>query len=350
MPVDKRLLESCIQEAFGGDDELVALAQKKYAENDKLAVQFVGGFTRTQDYTQKTQALATDRQKVEQQAQQYQTALEQSETEKNAILKKLATSNMTVAQARQALQNVKDTYQLSDDDIPGMSDLITTAKTGQVVDSTPDLDTRFSQFEDRLMKSFEKKFVGDLSPELSAMATLPLIWNDVNSQHQELTGKRLTFEEQQKILEAARKESKSIRQVWEDQHGIGEIRLTKRDEATEKRVRDTIAAEEAEKRSQQAMGVIRPQQTEQNDAGISRAFKKQFKTYDQDPMEQTQSVRSGEPTRDGRQNSNSNERRMPSAADRQGLRGAEKAAQKFLAKGGTAALGKKAAEPVRQSA
>ena len=56
--IDKALLESCIAEAAGDDAEMSTFLRERYAKNEALAARFVGGFTRTADYTQKTQALS----------------------------------------------------------------------------------------------------------------------------------------------------------------------------------------------------------------------------------------------------------------------------------------------------
>ena len=68
MPVDQKLLESCILEAAGDDAEMATFLRERYAKNDGLAAKFVGGFTRTADYTQKSQALAAERKQLETQS------------------------------------------------------------------------------------------------------------------------------------------------------------------------------------------------------------------------------------------------------------------------------------------
>ena len=60
MPVDKQILEQCIAEAAGDDKEMADFLRTRYAANDALAVKFVGGFTRTADYSRKRRRSLTN--------------------------------------------------------------------------------------------------------------------------------------------------------------------------------------------------------------------------------------------------------------------------------------------------
>src|SRR5690349_3901444 len=187
MPVDPKILEACIAEAAGEDAEMATFLRERYAKNDALATKFVGGFMRQADYTQKSMSMADEKKKYEGATKQLETvrhALEAAETEKNQILQDLSKHRVSTAKARELMKILQDKYQLTDEDLPGMSDLIETAKTRTPVDSTPDLDTKLADFKTSIMSEMEKKFVGALTPELSAMANLPLIWNEIGREHE----------------------------------------------------------------------------------------------------------------------------------------------------------------------
>ena len=143
MAIDKETLRATIREAVGDDNELYALMEQKLLANDATATQFLSGFMRNKDYTTKTQTLAEERrsmdgerQNLNGQVEQYRQLLEAAEADKGKVLKDLATHKVTVAQAHARLKHIKDTYNLSDDDIPQFGDLIDTTKSGKPVDSS----------------------------------------------------------------------------------------------------------------------------------------------------------------------------------------------------------------------
>ncbi|HKS74446.1 MAG TPA: hypothetical protein VJQ82_14685, partial [Terriglobales bacterium] len=290
MPVDPKILEACIAEAAGEDAEMVTFLRERYAKNDALAAKFVGGFMRQSDYTQKSQDLAKQRTQFEGASKQLETvrhALEAAETEKNQILQDLSKHRVSTAKARELMKILQDKYQLTDEDLPGMSDLIETAKTGKPVDNTEDIDSKLKSFGENLMAQMEKKFVGALTPELSAMANLPLIWNEIGREHEDLTGKRLSFAEQQEILKNARESNIPLRQAWEEKFQVGGddgLRMKKRDERLKSQWAQERDAADADRRQKEALNVVAPAQQELGDgAGISRAFKTRFKTFEPDP-------------------------------------------------------------------
>ena len=97
MPVDKKVLEDCILEASGDDQEMATFLRERYAKNDALASKFIGGFTRTADYTKKTQALSarekefgTKSADLEKQLAATRTQLQAADTEKAQIMNMLA--------------------------------------------------------------------------------------------------------------------------------------------------------------------------------------------------------------------------------------------------------------------
>lgn len=351
MPVDKKVLDQCIAEAADGQPEMVTYLTDYYTKNDAAAAKFVGGFMRSSDYTKKTTELATQRSEYEAQSGQLQSvraALEAAEKEKNGILKELAGQRISTAKASELMRMLQEKYQLTDEDLPGMSDLIQTRKGGKPVDSTEDIDTRMATFKADLMKEMEAKFVGAMTPELSSMAKMPLIWSRIEREHKELTGKELTNEEAQEIYDLAVKGTDSslgkgsLYGVWQDKYQIGGdngLRMQKRDE----RLKSEWAAErdraDAEKMQRQALEVVTPATRELGDGvGISAAFKTKFRTYEMDPEKPAYSAPGGDipsvKVMPGQHVRMDNGARIPAS---------QRAAAKYLERGGPSGYGKKTA-------
>lgn len=356
MPVDKQLLEQCILEVADGDQEYATYLRERYAKNEAGAAKFVGGFMRTSDYTKKTTELATQRQQLESQSGQVgqlQASLQAAEAEKDKIMRELATQRISTAKARELMKLLQDKYALTDDDLPGMSDLIETRKTGTVVDSTPDIETRLASFKTELKSELEKQFVGAMTPELGSMAKIPLIWQEIDREHEELSGKRLTFAEKQEIFDLAQRGTDSsmgkgsIYGIWQDKYNIAGdtgLRMQKRDEKLKAEWQTEMDKKNAEDLQRRALEVVTPAQRELGDgAGISAAFKTRFREYDMDPDKPgtthgvSNETNKGEPTikvLPGQHVRQENGARIPAA---------QRAAAKFLERGGTAGYGRKTA-------
>jgi hypothetical protein len=225
MPVDNATLDRYISDVAGDDQELATALRERLGRNEKAANNFVGGFLRNQDYTQKTQQLSTERGRYESAQQQYEERLSQAEAEKDKIMKDLAEARINGSHASALLRTVKDAYGLTDNDLPGIDDIKATARTGRVVDSTPDLDQRLGSFKAEIMK----EITSSLIPEISGLAILGPVWSDIGYEHEKLFGSRLTKKEQSEILADARKENKSLEAVWQDKYGVPDKRLEVRD-------------------------------------------------------------------------------------------------------------------------
>jgi hypothetical protein len=284
VPVDKAVLEQCIVEQADGDAEYADFLRKRYAGNDALAVKFVAGYMRTADYTQKSQALAADRKKWEsdsagltQQLETARQALDSVNTEKDKILKELAGHRITTAKARELMRMLQEKYEVSEADLPGMTDLIETAKTGRPVDSTPDVETRLTAMIGDLEKRLKGQFVDTLKTELGAMTDLDIIWPELAYEHEQLMGKPITAQERREILDGARKGEGSIRGVWEKKFNIdgdNGLRMQKRDERIIAENRTKWEAEQADKISKKALEVVTPMPGEvAGGAGVSLAFR-----------------------------------------------------------------------------
>ena len=304
MPVDKALLESCIAEAAGDDAEMATFLRERYSKNDALAAKFVGGYMRQSDYTKKTQELSESKKQFDgsqKELDALRKTLEAAEVEKNKIMRDLAGKTITVEKARAALSFLGEKYGLTDEDLPGMGDLIATRKTGEVKDTTDDFDTRLAAAKKEWMAEAEQKFAGTLIPELGSMAVLPIIWDEISREHQELTGKPLTYAEKQEIYKVAREgKSGGLRDVWEQKYNVsGEsgLRMQKRDERLKAEWSSQREKDDADRRSREALEVVTPAQKDMGAGpGISAAFKTRFREYPMDPNQPVTQGADGTPT------------------------------------------------------
>jgi hypothetical protein len=163
-------------------------------------------------------------------------------------------------------------------------------------------------------------------------------------------GKPLSFAEQQELLKLARAGTDtslgkgSLMGVWQDKYGIGGddgLRMKKRLDTYAKSEREKWEKEQADQRSKDALAVVNPQAKEFEGAGISPAFKTEFKVHQMDPNTQpgTSGVKAGEvPTMAVPPGTHI--RQPGGAAGR--VPAAQRAATKFVERGGVGGYGRKA--------
>jgi outer membrane murein-binding lipoprotein Lpp len=324
MPVDKEALKDAIREAAGEDGELYAFLEQKMLANDKIATQFLGGFMRNKDYTQKNQALATDRQTIEadrktmeDKMEQFRQLLEAAEVEKAKVLKDLAQHKIDVATSQARLKHIKQTYQLSDDDIPNIPDQIETFQTRRPVDTSTDIDTKLADFKKDFKDDITKYLAEKLVPELGGMAQLDIIWADIRDQHRELTGKRMSAKEAQELFNEADRRGRagkpiSLASLWEEKYDVPALRQKHHDEDLSKKLRADWDAEQAAKLSEAALAGVRPGAMEQG-LRTSHVFDHKFKVHEETQPQAAPKLREA-----------------PSAADRQALSGAERASRRYI--------------------
>lgn len=324
MPVDKEALRDAIREAVADDGELYAVLEQKLLANDKLATNFLGGFMRNRDYTTKTQALASDRQTMadekrtmEGQLEQYRQLLQAAEVDKAKVMKELQQHKIDVATANTRLKHIKQTYQLSDDDIPTIPDQIETYQTRKVVDSSVDIDQKLAEHEKKIQEWIAQRLV----PELGGMAQLDIVWNDIRDEHRELTGKRMSAKEAQELLNEADRRGKagrpiSLKALWEEKYDASALRQKHHDDGLEKELRAKWDAEQQAKISEAAMQGIRPGM-EQQGLRTSQIFDHKFKVHEGTEPAAAPKLRE-----------------TPSAAERQALSGGERATKRYLERRG----------------
>lgn len=324
MPVDQDTLNKYITDVAGDDQELATILRDKLGAKESAATRFVGGFLRTSDYTQKTQELSRQRQQFEAAQQDYETRLTQAETEKDQIMKDLADSRISAAHATTLLNHVKQAYALTDADLPGLKDVQETARSGKVVDSTPDLDSRFTKFEQQIMDKITKQLV----PEISGLAALTPVWNDIEHEHQSLFGKRLTRAEEQALLKQAREENRSLDSVWQDKYNVTDKRLEVRDSGNRDKWRREWEDEQAKKNQEAALRGVNPDSREfAMEDRQSPLFKRSFMPHEESANGGTTAVdRQAAP--------------VHSDAARERMSGADRAAAKFIERQRSGQLGK----------
>lgn len=324
MPIDKETLKAVIREAAGEDTELAAFLDQKLQASDEAATRFVAGFMRDRDYRTKTQALASDRQTMDQekatwdgQVQQYRQLLEQAETEKGQIMKELAAHRVSVAEAQARLKHLKQVYALSDDDVPNIPDQVETYQKRKVVDNSTDIDEKLAALEKKITTYVAERLV----PELGGMAQLDIVWNDIRDEHRELTGKRLSAKEQQELLSEADKRGRagrpiSLKALWEEKYDASSLRQKLHDDQFEKTLREKWDTEQRTKISEAAMEGIRPGMERQG-LRTSQIFDHKFKVHEEAEPQAAPKLRE-----------------VPSASDRVALSGAERASKRFLERRG----------------
>ena len=324
MPVDQASLEKYITDVAGDDQDLAALLREKLGTKEQAASRFVGGFLRNQDYTQKTQDLAKQRQQFEALNQDYEQRLTTAETEKDQIMKDLANERISASKAQAMLRTVKQAYALTDADLPGIDDVQATARTGKVVDSTPDLEDRLTKFEQQMMDKLSKRLI----PEISALAMLGPVWNSIERDHQRLFGKELDKREEADLLKQAREENRSLESVWSEKYNVSDKRLEVRDKDLETRLRQKWDDEQAKKNQEAALRGVNPESREYAlEDRQSPLFKRSFM-----PKEETTDNKGAPPAPTPRPVQSDGNRERGGAADR--------AAAKFMERARNGQLGK----------
>ena len=115
------------------------------------------------------------------------------------------------------------------------------------------------------------------------MAVIPLIWSEIDREHEELTGKKLTFAEKQEIYKAARDGQDSsmgkgsIMGIWQDKYkvaGDDGLRMQKRDERMKAQWQADREKADADRRQKEALEVVTPKPVDLGQGnGISLAFR-----------------------------------------------------------------------------
>lgn len=320
MPVDKKVLEAYVREVAGADEALATTMLTTLGANEAAASAFVGGFTRTKDYTQKTQEAATVKQQAEAMATEAAKQAAAADASIKGIMKQLADSRISAATAEARLSHVKETYGLSDEDIPSSGDLKTTVKTGVAtgadgVDVAALIESKLAEQRTSIMKDFETK----LLPNLNGMAMMPGIWADIEAEHKELTGKRMTQAERQELVKTAQSSNTSLVAAWENKYDIGDARQKARDAANRAKWEQEWQDKQTKERSDAAIAGVTGRRDAPATLSTSPVFGKKF-----GQTEQTQQEAAGSGSGSG-----SGQQQQP-VQNQPRLTGAERAATTWL--------------------
>lgn len=337
MAVDSAQLEQYITELAGDDKELGDALREKLTKNQQAAGRFANGFLGRADVTRRQQEVATERKTLEAKQKEYENRLLEGESEKDKIMKDLAAERVSLAKAKSLLNSVKQAYALTDADLPGIEDLKETARTGHVVDSSPDIEARFKALKTEMFNEINNKLI----PELGSMAILPTIWADMSYEHERLFGKRLTKKEQGEILKEAREQNKSIEGVWSDRYSVDDKRLEVRDADNKKKYRQEWEDERAKRDQEMALSGVRPESDFSSlDDRQSPIFKRNFAPVEEKTTSAT----------DGKGPVQQQPPAARSDAGKERMGGAERAAAKFMERAKSGQLGKPLEAPARKTA
>jgi hypothetical protein len=223
MAIDTNRLTSLIDE-LGLSPEDAAYLTKSLTNpaNETQATRFISQRERHDDYTRRTQALATDRANLERTANDkvaaYQQQLNDADARIRQVVDDFEKARISAATAEARLQKVKLTYGLSDQDIPPIDPVTPSANANQPPAGLS---------EDRvlqLLTKFRTDLINDLKPELQSFPKVAAVMGDIARRHFELTGKHLSLDEQNDIIKTSSGENgPTLINAWRDKYKIGDI-------------------------------------------------------------------------------------------------------------------------------
>ena len=225
MPITKDQLQPLVAE-IGFDGEKAEQFMADLLANQEAATKFVGQRLRHEDYTKKTTQVAEERKQLEKQATeqitQYANQLRNSQAMLDRVMKDLEAEKISTYTANQRLQRIKETYQLSDDDIPALE---TKNPAGTGGTQTLDIESKLSEFGSKL----KADLIRSLQEDMLALPRITAVQSDIQDEHRELVGKRLTRAEMNDLLAEAEKGKRTLVDVWESKYDIGKLRTDKSD-------------------------------------------------------------------------------------------------------------------------
>lgn len=318
--MSKQTLEQYVTEVAGDNAEIRGKLLEILGANEDAGKKFISGFEARAESTRRFQSASEEKKKAEQLLQDYANRLNTAEVQLKKAMTDLASHRITSAKATAIIDSLKEKYQLSDDDIPSLSEIRQTEQSGKVPKGAADvdIDAKLTEFKTNFMKEFQSK----LMPELTAMGRLGAIWVEIADDHRELTGKRLTQAEKDAIFKHATEKGMPLSDAWEELHNIRATRTTRHEADLEKKFREKWEKERVQKASEDAMQGRRPDGPAIPESQRSRILSKR---NDFKPR-----VDEGQ---DGRQDRQEGRQQMQQKQDTQNqqprLRGAEAAAANF---------------------
>lgn len=218
MPIDKAQLTAYLDE-LGLTDTVRSSVLAELESKPDAATKFVGQRLRHDDYTRKAMELATNKQTLEAQVSQqiagYASELQKANEKAAKIASDFENERISRATADARLAKVKTMYDLSDEDIPPVDQILAKPSTEPAIDIT------------KTLADFRAALLTDIRKDLAAMPSVTATQFDIAAQHQDLFGKRLTRDEMTELVTIAQKNGSNLTQAWESKHGVGELRTTK---------------------------------------------------------------------------------------------------------------------------
>lgn len=247
MAIDKAKLTAYIDE-LGFSDTVRASMLAELESDEGKATKFTGQRLRHDDYTRKTQELSTTRTTLEQAVQTqisgYATELEKANAQIAKIAKDYENESIGKATAEARLMKVKTTYGLSDDDIPPVEAIAAKPATA------PALDVK------TMMEEFRSNLLKEIRTDLQAMPAVTATQMDLQDQHRDLFGKRMTRDEMAELTGIAQTNRTNLQTAWETKHGVQAVRTTKQVESAVAAARTKWDDEQRAARDAEAMSQV----------------------------------------------------------------------------------------------
>lgn len=315
MAIDNARVTSLIDELGleGADKDYFT---KVLTTNEKAATQFVGQRERHDLLTRRTQDLSTKERDLERRANEQVTAYAQQLQEADDRIKKIMTdfekAEISRATAEARLMKVKETYNLSDEDIP-----VVQVQQQQRQQEPQSLDIK------KILTDFKRELLSELSPELAAFPRVAAIQNEILARHQELIGKRLTQVEMEELMKTSQAENgPSLMNAWRQKFGIDAIEKTKEREEWSKEDRRKWDDEQKARASEEALRGVK-RSADGNIKHLSPVFR-EYQTHDEP------GTRDMTPAARQQQQQDHQQQRTTEVQNTPKLSGAERAAARFM--------------------
>jgi len=281
-------LEEYVSEVAGDNADVRDALLAAIGKDPKAAERATGLAMRDRDYRQKTQQLSADKKIYEQKVNEYEANLQEADGKIATLMNQVAKGTVDTATANARLQAIKEKYTLSDDDIPTNREVELTDRVGHDVTKGRNVDMKSA------LADFKKELLAEITPALSRItadaAATDIMWADIDYEHKELFGKRLTAKDKMDSVKEFNKliqsgdlpRGTSYQQYWEQKYDVPakreEVKIAglKSEWAKERDAADTA------RRSAEALDSVRgPERRTESLDGGSPLFKKEFQKHEE---------------------------------------------------------------------
>ena len=300
-------LEEYVSEVAGDNADVRDALLAAIGKDPKAGERATGLAMRERDYRQKTQQLSADKKIYEAKVNEYEANLQEADGKIATLMNQVAKGTVDTATANARLQAIKEKYTLSDDDIPTNREVELTDRVGHDVTKGRNVDMKSA------LADFKKELLAEIAPALSRItadaAATDIMWADIDYEHKELFGKRLTAKDKVDSVKEFNKliqsgdlpRGTSYQQYWEQKYDVPAKREEVKMKSYETGLRKKWEDEQTAARSAAALDSVRgPERRTDSLDGGSPLFKKKFSEHD-DPATQFDRQERGEkPTGDRR--------------------------------------------------